>query len=108
MSFLQGLSTQCTLRKITSYKNANCNDNTLFPLLGHIQSGKLKSYWWWDFLSFLSFWTEEGDQRRVVTIMQWKKTRESWTEREEKKRKERGEHYLKEWKTALWEPATLK
>lgn len=35
------------------------------------------------------------------------KARESWTERKEKKRKERGEHYLKEWKTALWENLPL-
>lgn len=41
--FCMGLSILYTLDKVTSYKYANCNDKTLFPLLGHIQSGKLKS-----------------------------------------------------------------
>lgn len=30
--------------RITSCKNAHSNDDTLFPLLGHTLSGKLKSY----------------------------------------------------------------
>lgn len=33
-----------TLNRITSCKIARCNDNTLFPQLGHTLGGKLKSY----------------------------------------------------------------
>lgn len=94
-----------TLNGITSCKNARCNDNTLFPLLGHTLGGKLKSYLMVGLSkSFKLLATREGANREWLQLCNGKKE-QGKLERMEGKKK--GEHYSKRMETAGWENLPL-
>lgn len=95
LSFFQ--SGPCTLH-MTSYKNKNCNDNTFFPLLGHIQ-------WKVEVIIMV------GLSEPFKLLARGEGPTESGynyaMEKDREERNERGKYYLKEWKTALWENLAL-
>lgn len=84
---------------ITSCKNAHSNDNTLFPLLGHILSGKLKSYMMVGLSkSFKLLATREGPAECGYNYAMEKEQGKLDGTEGNRKGEEKREHYSKEWK----------
>lgn len=95
-----------TLNGITSCKNARCNDNTLFPLLGHTLGGKLKSYLMVGLSkSFKLLATREGPTESGYNYAMEKKSRESWSEWKGRKKES---IIQKDGNSGMGKPATVK